>query len=59
MLAVGPALGAVAWFVALTVAWDLGGLLMLGAMACFLSGWVVLGIAAIRLDRPTALARPA
>ena len=59
LLAVGPALGAVAWVTALTVAWDLGGLLMLAAMACFLTGWVVLGVAAIRLDRPAAAANPA
>ena len=28
------------------------------AMACFLAGWVVLGIAAIRLDRPAVVAQP-
>jgi hypothetical protein len=43
----------------MNVSWDLGGTLFLGAMACFLAGWVVLGIAAIRLDRPTTAARPA
>ena len=59
LLAVGPALGAVAWVTALTVTWDLGGLLMLAAMACFLTGWMVLGVAAIRLDRPAAAANPA
>jgi hypothetical protein len=59
LLAVGPASGAVAWLLAMNVSWDLGGTLFLGAMACFLAGWVVLGIAAIRLDRPTTAARPA
>jgi hypothetical protein len=59
LLAVGPALGAVAWVLTITVAWDVGAMVMLGAMVCFLAGWVVLGIAAIRLDRPAAVARPA
>ena len=34
-------------------------MLFVAAMACFLAGWVVLGIAAIRLDRPAVVARPA
>lgn len=59
LLAVGPALMAVAWLVAFTIAWDVGGLTMLGAMGCFLAGWVVLGIAAIRLDRPSTELRTA
>ncbi len=59
LIAIGPALGAVAWIVALTVSWDLGGVLFVAAMACFLAGWIVLGIGAIRLDRPTVEARPA
>jgi hypothetical protein len=59
LLAVGPALGAVAWILAMNVAWDLGGTVFLGAMTCFLAGWVVLGIAAIRVDGATTSARPA
>ena len=59
LLAVGPALGAVAWILTFTVAWDVGAMVMLGAMACFLAGWIVLGIAAIRLDRPISEARSA
>jgi len=59
LLAAGPALMVGAWLVAFTVAWDLGGLMMLGAVGCFLTGWVVLGIAAIRLDGRKPEARPA
>ncbi len=59
LLAVGPAMGAVAWVASFTIAWDFGGLMMLGAIACFLAGWIVLGIAAIRLDQPMSEARPA
>jgi hypothetical protein len=55
LLAVGPALAAGAWVVAFTVAWDVGAMVMLAAMVCFLAGWVVLGIAAIRLDRQAPL----
>jgi hypothetical protein len=58
LLAVGPALGAVAWVATFTVAWDVGAVLMLGAIACFLAGWIVLGIAAVRLDRPSAMVSP-
>ncbi len=59
LLAVGPAMGAVAWVASFTVGWDVGGLIMLSAIACFLAGWIVLGIAAMRLDRPMSAARPA
>ena len=59
LLAVGPAMGAVAWVASFTVGWDVGGMIMLGAIACFLAGWIVLGIAAMRLDRPMSAARPA
>jgi hypothetical protein len=59
LLAVGPALGALAWVLTFTVAWDLGAMVMLGAMVCFLAGWIVLGIAAIRLDRPATAVHPA
>ncbi len=59
MIAVGPALGALAWIATFTVSWDVGGLLFLAAMACFLTGWIVLGIAAIRVDQRAAIASPA
>jgi hypothetical protein len=59
LLAVGPALGAVAWVLTFTVAWDVGAMVMLGAVICFLTGWIVIGIAAIRLDRPTTELRTA
>jgi hypothetical protein len=55
LLAIGPALMAVAWVVALSIAWDLGGVVMIGALASFVTGWVVLGIAAIRHDRLTTM----
>jgi hypothetical protein len=39
--------------------WELGWLLMFPGLICFLGGWFVLGVQAIRLDRPTAEPRPA
>jgi hypothetical protein len=59
LLALGPVLMAIAWFVAAGVDWNIGGLVMLAAVACFMVGWIVLGIAAIRLDRSAAVASPA
>lgn len=59
LLALGPALMAIAWFVAAGVDWNIGGLVMLAAVACFMVGWIVLGIAAIRLDRASVVASPA
>jgi hypothetical protein len=59
LIATGPALGAFAWIAALTVSWNLGAVLFVAAMGCFLIGWIVLGIAAIRLDHPRVVARPA
>ena len=59
LLALGPVLMAIAWFVAAGVDWNIGGLVMLAAVACFMVGWIVLGIAAIRLDRASVVASPA
>jgi hypothetical protein len=59
LVALGPVLMTVAWFTAAGVDWNIGGLVMLAAVGSFLVGWIALGIAAIRLDRPTVVARPA
>ena len=59
LLALGPALMAIAWFAAVGVDWNVGGLVMLAAVGCFLVGWIVVGLAAIRLDRHAVVPSPA
>jgi uncharacterized membrane protein len=41
---------AVAWVGAFVVSWDIGAGLMLAGLTIFFVGWLLLGIAAIRMD---------
>jgi hypothetical protein len=50
LLACGPGLMAVAWVGAFVVSWDIGAGLMLAGLTNFFVGWLLLGIAAIRMD---------
>ena len=54
-LAIGPAVGFIGAIAVSQDLWGLGMLLVLVGMVSFLAGWFTLGVAAIRLDRTSAL----
>jgi hypothetical protein len=57
LLAIAPVLWVLAFLVAMGD-WDLGAKVVMIAAAAFVLGWFILGIQAIRLDRPTTAAHP-
>ena len=54
-LAIGPVFGLTGAIVVSQDLWELGMLLVLVGIVSFLAGWFTLGVAAIRLDRKSAL----
>jgi drug/metabolite transporter (DMT)-like permease len=54
-LVIGPAVGIIGAIAVGQNAWELGMALVVVGILCFLAGWFTLGVAAIRLDRASAL----
>ena len=54
-LVIGPAIGIIGATAVTQNLWELGMLLVLVGIVSFLAGWFTLGVAAIRLDRTSAL----